>query len=207
MPANPKLSSEVHPGTKNFLLVLYQLQILYPPKRDHPLGDPLAVLFEYLFVLYSDFFFLLRKKGFIPRRGSYWNAPLWGPIWGSFSFISNPKKSFLTFNLHEVSAHFWYWRMEGTIDGGRVGPFFFFAHILKTIWYFFLIVSGSLKRWFSTYFGIFSEKKKRNVIFFKKNRRNQTSLFHEKFYTYFSNFSKTTQYFLLTVFVSIRRVA
>ena len=172
MPANPKLSSEVHPGTKNFLLVLYQLQILYPPKRDHPLGDPLAVLFEYLFVLYSDFFFLLRKKGFIPRRGSYWNAPLWGPIWVSFSFISNPKKSFLTFNLHEVSAHFWYWRMEGTIDGGRVGPFFFFAHILKTIWYFFLIVSGSLKRWFSTYFGIFSEKKTKCYFFQKKSPKS-----------------------------------
>ena len=34
---------------------------IYPPKRDHPLGDPLGVPFEYLFVLYSDFFSLLRK--------------------------------------------------------------------------------------------------------------------------------------------------
>ena len=131
MPANPKLSSEVHPGKKNFPLVLYQLQILYPPKRDHPLGDPLAVLFEYLFVLYSDFFFPSTEKRFYSPEGSYWNAPLWGPIWVSFSFISNPKKSFLTFNLHEVSAHFWYWRMEGTIDGGRVGPFFFLCPYLE----------------------------------------------------------------------------
>ena len=90
------------------------------------------------------------------------------------------------------------------VDGSVL--FFFFAHILKTIWYFFLIVSGSFKRWFSTYFGIFLEKK-RNVIFFKKFLRNQTSLFHGKFYKYFSNFSKTTQSFFPIVFDPLRKVA
>ena len=35
---------------------------IIPPKRDHPLGDPLGVPFDSLFVLYSDKFFLLRKK-------------------------------------------------------------------------------------------------------------------------------------------------
>ena len=172
MPSNPKLSSEVHPGKKKLSFSSLSASDTLSPEvrssfRWSPSG-PLWISFHFIF----RFFFLLRKKGFIPRRGSYWNAPLWGPIWVSFSFISNPKKSFLTFNLHEVSAHFWYWRMEGTIDGGRVGPFFFFAHILKTIWYFFLIVSGSLKRWFSTYFGIFSEKKTKCYFFQKKSPKS-----------------------------------
>ena len=132
MPANPKLSSEVHPGTKNFLLVLYQLRILYPLKRDHPLSDPLAVPFEYLFVIYSVFFSSYRKR-FYPPEGELLKCyPMGiGVPFVSSSFISNPKKSFLTFNLHEVSAHFWYWRMEGTIDGGRVGPFFFLCPYLE----------------------------------------------------------------------------
>ena len=80
MPANPKLSSEVHPGKKNFLLVLYQLQILYPPKRDHPLGDPLAVLFEYLFVLYSDFFSFYGKKVLFPGGGATEMLPYGVPL-------------------------------------------------------------------------------------------------------------------------------
>ena len=43
---------------------------VYPPKRDHPLGDPLGVPFDSLFVLYSDNFFLLRKKVLSPEAGS-----------------------------------------------------------------------------------------------------------------------------------------
>ena len=103
---------------------------LSPEARSSFRWSPSGPLWiSFLFILW--FFFLLQKKGFIPRRGSYWNAPLWGPIWVSFSFISNPKKFFLTFNLQPVSANFWHWRMEGRMYGGRVGPFFFLCPYLE----------------------------------------------------------------------------
>ena len=53
---------------------------LYPPKRDHPLGDSLGVPFDSRFVLYSDKFIFLRKKVLSPVAGANGNAPLWGPI-------------------------------------------------------------------------------------------------------------------------------
>ena len=83
---------------KNFLLVLYQLQILYPPKRDHPLGDPLAVLFEYLFVLYSDFFSFYGKKVLFPGGGATEMLP-YGVPFESLIFYILPYLHFLGFKL------------------------------------------------------------------------------------------------------------
>ena len=131
MPANPKLSSEVHPGTKNFLLVLYQLQILYPPKRDHPLGDPLAVPFEYLFFLYYEFFSSYRKKVLSPGGVATEMLPYGVPFESLSLLYVTLRNFFLTFNLQPVSANFWHWRMEGRMYGGRVGPFFFLCPYLE----------------------------------------------------------------------------
>ena len=52
----------------------------------------------------------------------------------------------------------------------------------------------------------YSQKKNRNVIFFKKFRQNQRSFFSRKFLQEISNFSKITQYFQFIVFGPLRRV-
>ena len=66
----------------------------YPPKRDHPLGDPLGVPFEYLLVLYSDKFFLLRKKVLSPVAGATEMLPYGVPFDLSFFFIFSPISFF-----------------------------------------------------------------------------------------------------------------
>merc|ERR1712198_776094 len=83
--------------------------------------------------------------------------------------------------------------------------FFFFAHILKTTIYFFLIVSVPSNICFCTSFGIFAEKN-RNILFFKIFRQNHRPLFFRKFFQGFLNFSKTTRYISLIVFGPLRRV-
>ena len=52
----------------------------------------------------------------------------------------------------------------------------------------------------------YSQKKNRNVIFFKKFCQNQRSFFSRKFLQEISNFSKITQYFQFIVFGPLRRV-
>ena len=55
---------------KKDLVIIFELKrFFYPPKRDHPLGDPLGVPFEYLLVLYSENSLLLRKKVLSPGGG------------------------------------------------------------------------------------------------------------------------------------------
>ena len=44
---------------------------------------------------------------FIPRGGSQWNAPLWGPIWFSFFFISYPISVFLISKTPTRRGLFW----------------------------------------------------------------------------------------------------
>merc|ERR1712198_542201 len=83
--------------------------------------------------------------------------------------------------------------------------FFFFAHILKTTIYFFLIVSVPSNICFCTSFGIFAEKN-RNILFFKIFRQNHRLLFFRKIFQGFLNFSKNTRYIFLIVFGPLRRV-
>ena len=201
MPANPKLSSEVHPGTKNFLLVLYQLQILYPPKRDHPLGDPLAVPFEYLFFLYYEFFSSYRKKVLSPGGVATEMLP-YGVPFESLSLLYLTLRNFFWLSIYSRYLQIFDidgWKEGCMVDGSVL--FFFFAHILKTIWYFFLIVSGSLKRWFSTYFGIFSEKKSK-CYFFQKISPKSNIPFSRKVLQVFLKFFKNYSIFLPDCFCS-----
>merc|ERR1712198_227709 len=83
--------------------------------------------------------------------------------------------------------------------------FFFFAHILKTTIYFFLIVSVPSNICFCTSFGIFAEKN-RNILFFKIFRQNHRLLFFRKIFQGFLNFSKNTRYIFLIVFGPLRRM-
>merc|ERR1712030_93532 len=83
--------------------------------------------------------------------------------------------------------------------------FFFFVHILKTTTYFFLIVSFP-KIYVSAHLLEYSQKKNRNILFFKIFRQNHRPLFFRKFFQGFLNFSKTTRYIFLIVFGPLRRV-
>ena len=52
----------------------------------------------------------------------------------------------------------------------------------------------------------YSQKKNRNILFFKIFRQNHRPLFFRKFFQGFLNFSKTTRYIFLIVFGPLRRV-
>merc|ERR1712145_30555 len=86
-----------------------------------------------------------------------------------------------------------------------VGQLFFFLHILKTTTYFFLIVSFP-KIYVSAHLLEYSQKKNRNILFFKIFRQNHRPLFFRKFFQGFLNFSKTTRYIFLIVFGPLRNV-
>ena len=91
----------------------------YPPEGEHfiaPQGVPIWDL-SVLYLHRESFFwfrFSLGTRPFLTPEIFYPlevvpNAavPLWGSIWVSFSFISTPRNTFLTFDLHQVSVHFW----------------------------------------------------------------------------------------------------
>ena len=131
MPANSKLSSEVHPGTKNYLLVLYQVQILYPPKRDHPLGDPLAVPFEYLFFLYYDFFSSYRKKVLSPGGVATEMLP-YGVPFESLSLLYLTLRNFFWLSIYSRYLQIFDidgWKEECMVDGSVL--FFFLCPYLE----------------------------------------------------------------------------
>ena len=52
----------------------------------------------------------------------------------------------------------------------------------------------------------YSQKKNRNILFFKIFRQNHHLLFFRKIFQEFLNFSKTTRYIFLIVFGPLRRV-
>merc|ERR1711895_191333 len=52
----------------------------------------------------------------------------------------------------------------------------------------------------------YSQKKNRNILFFKIFRQNHQLLFFRKIFQGFLNFSKNTRYIFLTVFGPLRRV-
>merc|ERR1712198_137952 len=83
--------------------------------------------------------------------------------------------------------------------------FFFFAHILKTTIYFFLIVSVPSNICFCKSFGIFAEKN-RNILFFKIFRQNHRPLFFSKIFSRISQFLENYSYIFLIVFGPLRRV-
>ena len=89
-------------------------------------------------------------------------------------------------------------------DGWSVNFFFFLARILKSTWYFFITVSGSLTEAFHIFWNIL--RNKTGMFFLNKFRQNQKSLFSRIFFKNFSNFSKTTQYLFLIDSGPLRRV-
>ena len=83
-------------------------RLFYPPKRDHPLGDPLGVPFEYLLVLYSENSFLLRKKVLYWRKEGrtyhFWSKkPCFLEI---FQNLINIFSWLVRVPLEEVKRHF-----------------------------------------------------------------------------------------------------
>merc|ERR1712030_129360 len=83
--------------------------------------------------------------------------------------------------------------------------FFFFVHILKTTTYFFLLFQFP-KIYVSAHLLEYSQKKNRNILFFKIFRQNHRPLFFRKFLQGFLNFSKTTRYIFLIVFGPLRSI-
>ena len=88
----------------NEIWLFFSREIFYAPWREilkcSPLGSDLSLSF-FIYLLQTLFWSQIliwnlsffRAKYFIPRGGSYCNAPLWGQIWVSFFFISSTENN------------------------------------------------------------------------------------------------------------------